>query len=376
MERTVSKDWLYKELRGNGSRLIILDCRSSNEYGEYHIRQAVNFSIPTIMLRRLAAGKIDLISTIKSRELKEKIAGAYKDNIFVLYDENSERSEVISTLSKRLSQDGCDVVYLEDGFAQFRACYPEWCDSLDDPLTATDPELPLMGLRSLRISNYGPTNCVKGKEKCTCEIPCNPSGYIEDDTLVEILPHLFLGNAVNSEDLETLTKHNIKYVLNVTPNLPNVFEASGDIKYMKIPITDHWSQDLTAHFPKTIEFIDEARNQEKGVLVHCVAGVSRSVTVTLAYLMARHCLSMNDAFIWVRNRKPNIAPNFHFMEELARFEQDLMAKGDGREGRSGSSAWTRPTEGPLSTTFLSPLGIGQSPDSGIEFDRWTPNTGE
>ncbi|CAA9997691.1 unnamed protein product [Nesidiocoris tenuis] len=256
MERTVSKDWLYKELRGNGSRLIILDCRSSNEYGEYHIRQAVNFSIPTIMLRRLAAGKIDLISTIKSRELKEKIAGAYKDNIFVLYDENSERSEVISTLSKRLSQDGCDVVYLEDGFAQFRACYPEWCDSLDDSLTATDPELPLMGLRSLRISNYGPTNCVKGKEKCTCEIPCNPSGYIEDDTLVEILPHLFLGNAVNSEDLETLTKHNIKYVLNVTPNLPNVFEASGDIKYMKIPITDHWSQDLTAHFPKTIEFID------------------------------------------------------------------------------------------------------------------------
>uniref|UniRef100_A0A0A9YYM7 protein-tyrosine-phosphatase n=1 Tax=Lygus hesperus TaxID=30085 RepID=A0A0A9YYM7_LYGHE len=373
MERTVTKDWLYKELRGAAGRLIILDCRSSNEFGDGHIRQAVNFSIPTIMLRRLGAGKIDLMSTIKSRDLKERLAGTYKEQRFVLYDENAGGSEVVNTLSRRLAQDGCDVVYLQDGFSEFRACYPEWCESIDDALSTSDPELPLMGLRSLRISNYGPTRCAKGRDKCICDIPCESGSFIEDDSLVEILPHLFLGNAANSEDLETLTKHNIKYILNVTPNLPNVFEASGDIKYMKIPITDHWSQDLTAHFPDSIEFIDEARNQEKGVLVHCVAGVSRSVTITLAYLMARHCLTMNDAFIWVRNRKPNIAPNFHFMEELARFEQDLFGKGDAKEGRSSASGRQSDAS---SGTFLSPLGIGQSPDSGIEFDRWTPNTGE
>ncbi|KAI8428653.1 hypothetical protein MSG28_007383 [Choristoneura fumiferana] len=35
------------------------------------------------------------------------------------------------------------------------------------------------------------------------------------------------------------------YVLNVTPDLPNAFEeAGGAISYLKIPIADHWSQNL------------------------------------------------------------------------------------------------------------------------------------
>lgn len=44
-------------------------------------------------------------------------------------------------------------------------------------------------------------------------------------------------------------------MLNVTPNLPNVFERAGGIKYLQIPITDHWSQDLSVHFPNAIKFI-------------------------------------------------------------------------------------------------------------------------
>lgn len=44
-------------------------------------------------------------------------------------------------------------------------------------------------------------------------------------------------------------------MLNVTPDLPNVFENTGDIEYLQIPITDHWSQDLAVHFPAAIQFI-------------------------------------------------------------------------------------------------------------------------
>ncbi|KAL1116698.1 hypothetical protein AAG570_005170 [Ranatra chinensis] len=122
--------------------------------------------------------------------------------------------------------------------------------------------------RSLRISTYtgggvGGGRCLKGGgDTCSCEPKCDPprdapAPPAEDDSLVEILPHLFLGNAANSEDLETLTKHSIKYILNVTPDLPNVFEPTGEIKYMKIPIADHWSQNLASYFPKAIEFIGE-----------------------------------------------------------------------------------------------------------------------
>ena len=46
--------------------------------------------------------------------------------------------------------------------------------------------------------------------------------------------------------------------------------------------------------------LDEALSQNCGVLVHCLAGVSRSVTVTVAYLMQKLHLSLNDAYDLVR----------------------------------------------------------------------------
>jgi hypothetical protein len=48
-----------------------------------------------------------------------------------------------------------------------------------------------------------------------------------------------------------------QYILNVTPDLPNVFEDSGSIRYMQIPIADHWNQNLACFFPEAIKFIGE-----------------------------------------------------------------------------------------------------------------------
>ena len=71
---------------------------------------------------------------------------------------------------------------------------------------------------------------------------------------------------------------------------------------------------------------DEARGQKCGVLVHCLAGISRSVTVTVAYLMQKLNLSMNDAYDIVKMKKSNISPNFNFMGQLLDFERTLSLK--------------------------------------------------
>ncbi|XP_015426629.1 PREDICTED: dual specificity protein phosphatase 6 isoform X2 [Myotis davidii] len=68
---------------------------------------------------------------------------------------------------------------------------------------------------------------------------------------------------------------------------------------------------------------DEARGKKCGVLVHCLAGISRSVTVTVAYLMQKLNLSMNDAYDIVKMKKSNISPNFNFMGQLLDFERTL-----------------------------------------------------
>ena len=101
---------------------------------------------------------------------------------------------------------------------------------------------------------------------CSC-CPCDaetpnalypsPCGYVNASGPAEILPELFLGCAKDAASSETLKRYNITYILNVTPNLPNVFEDDNTYKYKQIPITDHWSQNLSQFFPEAISFIGE-----------------------------------------------------------------------------------------------------------------------
>lgn len=111
----VSKEWLLAKLRSDERDTILIDCRGSNEYAMSHIRSAVNFSIPSIMLRRLAAGKIELASTVQCKELKARIAHCCSRGTFVLYSDGAPRDpdSVHGILLKRLKQDGVQVVCLE-----------------------------------------------------------------------------------------------------------------------------------------------------------------------------------------------------------------------------------------------------------------------
>lgn len=68
---------------------------------------------------------------------------------------------------------------------------------------------------------------------------------------------------------------------------------------------------------------DEARHSKQGVLVHCLAGISRSVTVTVAYLMSKQSMCLNEAYDFVKKCKPNISPNFTFMGQLLDWEKAL-----------------------------------------------------
>lgn len=57
--------------------------------------------------------------------------------------------------------------------------------------------------------------------------------------------------------------------------------------------------------------------------MHCLAGISRSVTVCLAYLMHAKRSTLDEAFDLVHKRNALIAPNFHFMGQLSEFERQL-----------------------------------------------------
>ncbi|KAK7072879.1 Dual specificity protein phosphatase 6, partial [Halocaridina rubra] len=106
----------------------------------------------------------------------------------------------------------------------------------------------------------------------------------------------------------------------------------------------------------------EAREAGVGVLVHCLAGISRSVTITVAYLMYKEKLNLEEAYEYVRVKKANIAPNFNFMGQLQDFQQQLNLSPHKCQCVSSECRCRH-------LHFLTPARA--SPDSGIEFDRFS-----
>ncbi|GAB4820258.1 hypothetical protein N2152v2_007304 [Parachlorella kessleri] len=66
-------------------------------------------------------------------------------------------------------------------------------------------------------------------------------------------------------------------------------------------------------------FIEEGL-QSGGVLVHCLAGVSRSATVVIGYLMWKNILPFHQARRHVAAVRPWIRPNSGFEQQLLAFE--------------------------------------------------------
>ena len=53
----------------------------------------------------------------------------------------------------------------------------------------------------------------------------------------------------------------------------------------RLRLEDKESFDISRHMRSALEFIEEARVDRAAILVHCSAGVSRSATVVIAFLM-------------------------------------------------------------------------------------------
>jgi protein-tyrosine phosphatase len=137
----------------------------------------------------------------------------------------------------------------------------------------------------------------------------------------QITDTIYLGNeesALNKQELKSL---GIRKVLTVMSAFGNHYNKN-EFVHKSIEVEDAYDTNLIKYFKECLLFMD---GYDK-VFVHCAAGMSRSATVVIAYLMWKKQMLLNEAINFVKKKRPIISPNLNFMRQLQTFQELLIKK--------------------------------------------------
>ncbi|KAK5908970.1 hypothetical protein CgunFtcFv8_016984 [Champsocephalus gunnari] len=147
-------------------------------------------------------------------------------------------------------------------------------------------------------------------------------GFVEDTSLDlqvgVVRPFILLGSQDAAHDEETLQRLKVTHVLNVAYGVSNLLP--DQLVYKTLQILDIPDTDITSYLEECSGFIELARRQGGVVLVHCNAGVSRSSSVVIGYLMLREGLTFDDAYSQVKLARPSTRPNPGFYQQLQTYK--------------------------------------------------------
>jgi len=93
-----------------------------------------------------------------------------------------------------------------------------------------------------------------------------------------------------------------------------------------VNIDDSENANISRYFEEVCEFIEKARQENKNCLVHCAAGISRSSTLVIAYLMKHQKMNLKEAYGHTREQRSIIEPNSGFAKQLMELELKLFGK--------------------------------------------------
>ncbi|XP_004695105.1 PREDICTED: dual specificity protein phosphatase 8 [Condylura cristata] len=281
-------------LRGGPGGPLVIDSRPWAEYDSWHVLRSVNICCSKLVRRRLQQATVTIAELVQPAARTQVEATEPQD--VVVYDQSTRDASVLaadSFLSILLSKlDGCfhSVAILTGGFATFSSCFPGLCEGKPAAL------LPM-----------------------SLSQPCLPAPSVG---LTRILPHLYLGSQKDVLNKDLMTRNGISYVLNASNSCPKP-DFICESRFMRVPINDNYCEKLLPWLDRSIEFIDKAKLSSCQVIVHCLAGISRSATIAIAYIMKTMGMSSDDAYRFVKDRRPSISPNFNFLGQLLEYERSL-----------------------------------------------------
>ncbi|CAL1528945.1 unnamed protein product [Lymnaea stagnalis] len=274
-------------------KTMVIDSRSFLEYNTSNIHQSVNVCCSKLVKRRLQQDKVHVLDLLN----QTCNIGADASWDVIVYDQCTEdpsqltSDNFVQVLLHKLSTTFNSVAFLKGGFLTFQASHPSLTENKSSShrcSTLTSLSQPCMP-----VSNIGPTR---------------------------ILPFLYLGSQQDSLNQEVAQVNGITYILNVSktcPRPPYILEGH----FHRIPVNDNYCEKLLPYFSEAFQFLDKVREANGCVLVHCLGGVSRSATLAIAYIMRYMKMSSDEAYRYVKDKRPTISPNFNFLGQLLEYEK-------------------------------------------------------
>lgn len=131
-----------------------------------------------------------------------------------------------------------------------------------------------------------------------------------------VYPGLYLGNLQGLTDPALMT--HISAIVSIVPMTEEILAAINVAGYdhMYIPISDSRSTPIAPYFEPAYAFIQSHLARGEAVYVHCFAGISRSASLVLYWLMRTHGLTPPEALLALRQRRPVVNPNDGFLAAL------------------------------------------------------------
>lgn len=283
------------------SNMLVVDLRPQIDYDRAHYDGAISLCFPQILFRRLIRRKhepkaLDDFLLGNTQILRERHNGTF----IVLYDDSTtdinlcNPSDPLLIFSEIFLAEGAKFAFVEGGFQTLKNTFPNMIKaSTFAPFSAPINNSPK--LSPVELDPY--------------KMPLN---FFLDNFMA-------IGSETHAQNITLLDTLKITHILNVTPN-ETLKEVKHNRKILQIPILDLVSQNILEYLPKAIKFIHTARATPNAkLLIHCHAGISRSVSFAIAYVMWAERKSLDDAFVMIHKHRPCASPNLNFMGQLMIF---------------------------------------------------------
>lgn len=153
----------------------------------------------------------------------------------------------------------------------------------------------------------------------------------------QIVEGIWLGDATDAMDIDSLKKNGIDCVANCAEKntLTCAEYYPRGWNYVGFECDDAADYDILGkHLDQFTDFMDECVVNKRKVLVHCVAGINRSATLLIAYLVRRRGMCLKDAISLCFQRRPIILTNDAFVMSLIEWFEKLERQRLVQFGRS------------------------------------------